>query len=399
MITGDLKDITFDQVVEFLGQGVKEGLTLDYKLFDSKSIARVACAFANSYGGIIIVGVAESNEAPAPPFDGLENIRSMKQSIRDTVLRLVFPTIWMELADVVNPETNKGFIIARVPRSDNAPHAYDNREIYTRYQDRNNPSGKKTQLAELNWIEATIRSRSDKEKQIHGKIASFETLVTRLQNRYDKQIPTSDTPSLCCVILCPEFDISGDVSTSELLAFLKRVRQEQPTQSLLLNSSTALRTLHDGVYAIPRQGERLPTEQKSLLVFKDDGFSACAFCAFSAGVKVGDSQIPNSTRLDKILTVVEKFLELNGNVYRSFGMVGALRVRIILRNVAGTVGLLPPPGCENEQLHYFLHTPTYRQIEGDFEVIHNAMSYELFGGESTLLTDLRTRLADSFNVE
>lgn len=62
-----LEDIDGEVLQAFLLDSVPEGRQLDYKQVGkdtARSVAKTACAFANSYGGLVIVGVSDKNHAP-----------------------------------------------------------------------------------------------------------------------------------------------------------------------------------------------------------------------------------------------------------------------------------------------------------------------------------------------
>ena len=52
-------DITLDQVRELVSQNLPESLTLEYKETYSPGLVTSVAAMANSYGGLILVGVTD----------------------------------------------------------------------------------------------------------------------------------------------------------------------------------------------------------------------------------------------------------------------------------------------------------------------------------------------------
>lgn len=56
-------DITLDRVRQLVDQNLPEGLTLEYKEAYTSNLVRSVAAMANSYGGIVLVGVKDSAEA------------------------------------------------------------------------------------------------------------------------------------------------------------------------------------------------------------------------------------------------------------------------------------------------------------------------------------------------
>jgi hypothetical protein len=52
-------DVTLERVQELVGQDLPESLTLEYKEKYSQSLVNSVAAMANSYGGLILVGVTD----------------------------------------------------------------------------------------------------------------------------------------------------------------------------------------------------------------------------------------------------------------------------------------------------------------------------------------------------
>ena len=81
IFTSSLSEINIDFIRRFNDQEIPEGLRLDYKkeFIDGKKLAKIICSFANTNGGIILIGVLAdkiSNKPVAIPGielrDGLE---------------------------------------------------------------------------------------------------------------------------------------------------------------------------------------------------------------------------------------------------------------------------------------------------------------------------------------
>jgi predicted HTH transcriptional regulator len=59
-------DITLDQVRELISQNLPESLTLEYKETYSPGLVASVAAMANSYGGLILVGVTDQAQQQTP---------------------------------------------------------------------------------------------------------------------------------------------------------------------------------------------------------------------------------------------------------------------------------------------------------------------------------------------
>jgi predicted HTH transcriptional regulator len=66
-----LDKLSFGAIQEFCEQRVPEGSVLDYKeAITSTTLSKTACAFANTFGGAIIIGVKDEDGAPVVPAEG-----------------------------------------------------------------------------------------------------------------------------------------------------------------------------------------------------------------------------------------------------------------------------------------------------------------------------------------
>ena len=69
-----ISDLTFEDVEEFCKR-FKENMRVEYKsTFDDsvkKKLPKVLSSFANSYGGILIIGINAPAGAPQEPFEGI----------------------------------------------------------------------------------------------------------------------------------------------------------------------------------------------------------------------------------------------------------------------------------------------------------------------------------------
>lgn len=69
-----ISDLTFEDVEEFCKR-FRENIRVEYKsTFDDnvkKKLPRLLSSFANSYGGILIVGVSAPASVPQAPFEGI----------------------------------------------------------------------------------------------------------------------------------------------------------------------------------------------------------------------------------------------------------------------------------------------------------------------------------------
>jgi hypothetical protein len=66
MLAKPIDQIGFEDVDEFCRTGAREGLLLDYKADFPARLDKAIAAFANTYGGHILVGVGEQATSSSP---------------------------------------------------------------------------------------------------------------------------------------------------------------------------------------------------------------------------------------------------------------------------------------------------------------------------------------------
>src|SRR5688572_12029863 len=62
----DIEQLTTELLDEFLHAKQPEGMKLDYKASFTKDLESLICAFANTYGGMIVIGVDEDKKTNTP---------------------------------------------------------------------------------------------------------------------------------------------------------------------------------------------------------------------------------------------------------------------------------------------------------------------------------------------
>lgn len=184
--------LNIDSIRSFCDQGFSEGLRVEYKKDFPKNlkIAETICAFANTEGGIILVGV-EADQTTNKPKDipGTKLKDGLEEKVINICLSHISPTIAPEVkvcdfkSDPTKSKSDRAVVFIRVRSSYAAPHyLLDNNEIKVRVGSRNS-------LADLRTIEVLIdrrksvaaagalRSVSYDQKQITVENETFESVV------------------------------------------------------------------------------------------------------------------------------------------------------------------------------------------------------------------------------
>jgi len=162
LFTKPIKDITYEDVVSFCELGLRESVNLDYKqdFPEGIKLAKTISAFANTYGGLIIIGVVEEDSKPKPPFEGIEYREKLEERITSIILDNIYPPIFPEI-QVSPPKNKRTFIVIRAPESNETPHAiYNNTEAYIRTGNINRPEELVT-IEKIEWLKNRRKKSED----------------------------------------------------------------------------------------------------------------------------------------------------------------------------------------------------------------------------------------------
>ena len=107
LYTKRITDIEWNDVVDFCNQRIQEGATLDYKKDFPNNLQKTIASFANTMGGIILIGVDEDNEnKPILPVDGIIFERGISEKIMNLPKGMCFiPWAWSNKMESVQPKS------------------------------------------------------------------------------------------------------------------------------------------------------------------------------------------------------------------------------------------------------------------------------------------------------
>lgn len=190
LFKADLDNITFSDIELFTGihpsgssrpenERPPEGIRLDYKVDMPDDIGKTVAAFANTYGGIIMLGIEEA-EYPPRSKKQKQNIPKaipgittkggdIKSRITNKIVATVYPRPYFSISRPVEiPDlTDKAVVVIRVEESWTTPHMFikDNKnEIKIRVNDNNFPAS----LHEIEWL---FERRTSRRRQLSENIS------------------------------------------------------------------------------------------------------------------------------------------------------------------------------------------------------------------------------------
>ena len=142
-----IDEITYDDVLAFCKEGHEEGIRLDYKVDWPKDLAKIIAAMANTFGGLILVGVDEEDRRPKLPIAGVKftSKEQLSQKVASIAFDAIYPPLFPEVAvcefeSKGHKKPDRVVIIIRVHESHESPHTVENgTKVYLRVADQTKP--------------------------------------------------------------------------------------------------------------------------------------------------------------------------------------------------------------------------------------------------------------------
>jgi len=218
LFSKNINEITFDDVISFCKLGIPESINLDYKENFTEKLEKTISSFANSNGGLIIIGIKDENSRPKEPFVGLDFVRGMEERIWSIILDNIYPPLFPEVF-ICQPVDNKTFAIIRVQESENTPYAiFNNTKVYIR-------TGNITKLEDLARINQLGWLLDKRKKSVEFK----ESIEKRAELRCESLTGgLSSYNSLETIIsLCPVFPSKTLIDFDKIENLIQTIRDTQ----------------------------------------------------------------------------------------------------------------------------------------------------------------------------
>ena len=188
LLSGDLRTVTYDDLCALCEAKplLREGVRLDFKQeLPPGGINKQLAAFANTMGGVVLIGVVEQDSHVKLPLDGIEIKPGLRERIVSAALDGIYPPLYPEVEVIAIPGTKpeRGIMIVRVSESAMAPHAIENRQrVYVRVDSVTKPHDREA-AATLDQIERMwARRRGADEIKVRLRSEAREVAMEVLPN-------------------------------------------------------------------------------------------------------------------------------------------------------------------------------------------------------------------------
>jgi hypothetical protein len=310
-----ISDLTYEDVEEFCGR-FQENIRVEYKsTFDNNvknKLPRVLSSFANSYGGVLIIGVVAPAGVPQEPFDGIIfPEREPGLTVQNICREGIFPDIPLYTRLVPSRVQGKAFLVVQVNESAKAPHAIENSTLV---HVRTEGSTERITLADIARIERMLLRRADvsrrwddffAESWEFGQSVYLDPKYPYFEIRMGVLYPAENLINREKI-----YDFLTDYKNRELAGFRLGQLLRSPIGALLARDQNVERFLNIGELGILHYAELL----------------------YGAGYQ-GEAK----TALDfwSVSEPILKMLRLIGSLIEYAGTNCELRIETYLRNIAG----------------------------------------------------------------
>ena len=169
----ELPNLTIENVKVFCEQGIPEGVRIEYKKEFPKAIERTICAFSNTAGGIILIGVeAEKRTNKPTDIPGIKLTEGLEERVINICLSHIMPPVIPEVkvcdfkSSTNAKRSDRAVLFVRVRPDYAAPHyLLDKNEVLVRAHNRNT-------RADLRTIESLI-GRREEIKASQAPVSAF----------------------------------------------------------------------------------------------------------------------------------------------------------------------------------------------------------------------------------
>ena len=185
MFTKPIDEITFEDVESFCKEWA-EGVRVEYKrdINVKKQIPKIVSSFANTLGGIFLIGVeADQKNNRVNGIPGIPQRNGIEEQIQQSALEGIYPGVIPEIQLVPVRNSDNIVVVVRVDESVQAPHAIQNStRVYVR-------TGSITQpykLSDMDRLTYMFKRREDSQVVARRILDRIEERISKLDPDWKK---------------------------------------------------------------------------------------------------------------------------------------------------------------------------------------------------------------------
>jgi len=314
LYTKDIGQIQYDEVDSFVALKLREDLRIDYKADFPRDLAKIVVAFANTAGGLILIGVSANNTTNEPErIVGVPLAAGLEERVTNVTMSNIKPPISPEVkvcpfkSDPGLAADDRAVVVIRVSQSDIAPHSDANNIIWIRSHNTCNP-------ASLDVIEKLLEKRDegtalreemerDANQILANAALGFDLIEGRIRYYAIRLSPVLP------------FNVTFNKSTDDFL------RDQVVSIGGINETSPKL----NGIELASRN--QTTRRLRRFFSFNRDGFF----------IHAATLEMPNTNDVyaERTIQILAKTMRASTNIFEHFGYFGKLSIELLLREVRG----------------------------------------------------------------
>ena len=336
--TKPINEISYEDVAKFCEQKNRESFILDYKeiLPDNEKLAKSIAAFANTYGGLLLIGVKAGDGFPQGPFVGFDHDNGLnyEEKIQSVILSYIRQPLFPEIK-VCGPINGKSFIVIRIAESNLTPHRIgDKVRIYVRTGELSSPIDE-VNWERLEWLKQrrqksiNLRESLDKESEIYFDEA--------FKNKYN--IDPGKYPAILTLKSYPLFPQNPLTVFRELMNDERYIMVDKTQAWRFPAIKGRFEPIQNGVQILTYTRDSKSTIISSTSYINDEfvfvNLNSMGCYTYKEKMSSEDSKKQFYFKFSKLIETLHQFLKSSYKFYSELGYWGNLYFKIELRNLSG----------------------------------------------------------------
>jgi len=336
-----LSQIEYSDVEKFCAT-FGEGVRVEYKNEMIDKIPKTISAFANTSGGIIVIGVeVDKTQNKVTAINGIDSAPGLEERVINSALIGIYPSVIPEVKILEIPNAqNKILVVIKVHESVNAPHSIQNS---TRVYIRTGSVSQPYELAEIERIDYLLKRRDQSTKLKDDLIQNANMRFTQLLGGANPKIP------YMTVTITPVFPYQPIISLDDMFSF----GDQHPYVSKGYSLNDPQRIM-DGICKFYGSTDNFSYQEVNQygLVFIVEALDKSKSQWKSS--RQGEEKL--FIRLTRFILIIAQALKLAESFLNRCGYLGNLEVKVSVRNIAGENLMFRDNG--------FVDIDEYRAIDG-----------------------------------